>query len=153
MVVFNFFQDWWNSSNYDTFFRTWNVIVHEWLHAYIYKDVYEKLNSKFCATITVFLISAIFHEYILVVTFRFFYPVMLILFGFIGVALIFVTRKLSLGGNIFFWFGIMAGNGILFTLYSMEYYARLYCPPYSDQLSDLLLPRSLVCYSSLHHVL
>ena len=32
-------QDWWNSTSYADYYRTWNVVVHDWLYAYIYKDV------------------------------------------------------------------------------------------------------------------
>ena len=40
-----FLQDWWNSSNFAGYYRTWNVVVHDWLYSYIYKDVY-KVCSK-----------------------------------------------------------------------------------------------------------
>lgn len=33
-------QDWWNSNSYADYYRTWNVVVHDWLYAYIYKDLY-----------------------------------------------------------------------------------------------------------------
>ena len=36
-----FTQDWWNSSNFAGYYRTWNVVVHDWLYSYIYKDVYK----------------------------------------------------------------------------------------------------------------
>ena len=29
-------QDWWNVTNYASFYRTWNIIVHDWLYEYIY---------------------------------------------------------------------------------------------------------------------
>jgi sterol O-acyltransferase len=31
-----FYSDWWNANSYGTFYRKWNVVVHEWLHAYIF---------------------------------------------------------------------------------------------------------------------
>lgn len=60
---------------YSAFYRNWNLIVHDWLHTYIYKDVYAKFHSRSIAPFVVFLISAIFHEYILAFAFRFFYPI------------------------------------------------------------------------------
>lgn len=145
-----FYKDWWNCTSYDAFYRTWNIIVHDWLYTYIYKDVYEKLHSKFLATLTVFLVSASFHEYILAFAFRFFYPVMMLLFGGFGLLLVFIMKKHSkIDGNIFIWFSLFMGNGIIFTLYLMEYHARLNCPPYDDQLFDLLLPRSWICHNIL----
>lgn len=32
-------QNWWNSSNMAEYYRNWNLVVHDWLYAYIYKDV------------------------------------------------------------------------------------------------------------------
>ncbi|XP_011500248.1 PREDICTED: sterol O-acyltransferase 1 [Ceratosolen solmsi marchali] len=148
-----FYRDWWNCTSYDAFYRTWNIIVHDWLYTYIYKDVYEKFHSKFLATLTVFLVSAAFHEYILAFAFRFFYPVMMLMFGGFGLLLVFITKKHSkIDGNIFIWFSLFMGNGIIFTLYLMEYHARSNCPPYDDQLFDLLMPRSWICHNILSNV-
>ncbi|KAH0629039.1 hypothetical protein JD844_010793 [Phrynosoma platyrhinos] len=33
-----FYKDWWNSTSYSVFYRTWNVVVHDWLYYYIYQD-------------------------------------------------------------------------------------------------------------------
>ena len=33
-----FYQDWWNSRQFARFYRTWNVIVHEWLYYYVFRD-------------------------------------------------------------------------------------------------------------------
>ena len=33
-------QDWWNSSSFSSYYRTWNVVVHDWLYTYIYKDCF-----------------------------------------------------------------------------------------------------------------
>ncbi len=34
-----FYKDWWNSTSFAGYYRTWNAIVHEWLYAYVYRDV------------------------------------------------------------------------------------------------------------------
>lgn len=42
--IFNSFQfdcasqDWWNSTSYANYYRTWNVVVHDWLYYYVYRD-------------------------------------------------------------------------------------------------------------------
>ncbi|XP_024939663.1 sterol O-acyltransferase 1 [Cephus cinctus] len=144
-----FYKDWWNSTSYDAYYRTWNVVVHDWLYTYIYKDMYEIVTprNKVLSTFTVFAVSAIFHEYILAFAFRFFYPVMLLMFGGIGLVLVFLTRKHDkAGGNIFVWLTLCIGSGVLLSLYSMEYYARINCPPYQDSFLDLFLPRSWTCH-------
>ncbi|OWK08419.1 SOAT1, partial [Cervus elaphus hippelaphus] len=37
-VTMQFAQDWWNSTSYSNYYRTWNVVVHDWLYYYAYKD-------------------------------------------------------------------------------------------------------------------
>lgn len=33
-----FLQDWWNSTSFTNYYRTWNVVVHDWLFYYGYRD-------------------------------------------------------------------------------------------------------------------
>ncbi|KZC13830.1 Sterol O-acyltransferase 1 [Dufourea novaeangliae] len=138
-----FYKDWWNSKSYRTYYRTWNIVVHDWLYTFIYKDMYEIVTSrnKTASTLMVFFISAIFHEYILSFTFRFFYPVMLTLFGGIGIGL----TAMKSSGNVFIWFSLLLGNGMIASLYCMEYFARVNCPPSRDDFLDLVIPRTWTC--------
>jgi sterol O-acyltransferase len=81
-------QDWWSTSSQTTYFRTWNIVVHDWLYTYIYRDFVEILipGKRFYRAVFVFIISAIFHEYVLAISFRFFYPMLFVAFGgFTGV--------------------------------------------------------------------
>lgn len=32
-------QDWWNSTSFANYYRTWNVVVHDWLYYYVYRDL------------------------------------------------------------------------------------------------------------------
>ena len=32
-------QDWWNCESYATYYRKWNVPIHDWLHAYLFQDL------------------------------------------------------------------------------------------------------------------
>ena len=34
-----FYKDWWNSRSFSNYYRTWNVVVHDWLYTYIYTDI------------------------------------------------------------------------------------------------------------------
>lgn len=137
-------QDWWNSICFSTYYRTWNIVVHDWLYTYIYKDMYEILTprNRTISTCAVFAISAIIHEYILSFTTHFFYPVMLILFGVIGLTVVFVLKT---AGNVFLWFSLSVGNGVMVSLYCMEYFARINCPPVRDDFWDVFIPRSWTC--------
>lgn len=119
-------------------------MVHDWLYTYIYKDMYEIVTpgSRKLATCAVFAISAIVHEYIICFSVQFFYPVMLILFGVIGLAVVFVFKR---AGNVFFLFSLFVGSGILVSLYCMEYFARINCPPYREDFLDYVIPRTWTC--------
>ncbi|GCB84355.1 hypothetical protein scyTo_0024966, partial [Scyliorhinus torazame] len=33
-----FYKDWWNSTSFANYYRTWNVVVHDWLYCYTYSD-------------------------------------------------------------------------------------------------------------------
>ncbi|XP_011062277.1 PREDICTED: sterol O-acyltransferase 1-like isoform X2 [Acromyrmex echinatior] len=140
-----FYKDWWNSTTYHTYYRKWNVVVHDWLYTYIYKDMYEILvpRNRMLSAIAVFLVSAIVHEYILAFGFGFFYPVMFMLFGVIGFAMFYVRKVVT--SNVFMWLSWSVGNGIMFSLYAMEFYARHNCPPLSNYYLDLFIPRSWRC--------
>ena len=34
-----FYKDWWNCRSFAMYYRTWNVVVHDWLYRYIYQDL------------------------------------------------------------------------------------------------------------------
>ncbi|KAG8224224.1 hypothetical protein J437_LFUL002680 [Ladona fulva] len=154
-----FYKDWWTSSTFATYYRTWNVVVHDWLYTYIYKDVAEFLappadegtmpisytRSRLIPQLMVFAISALFHEYIITFCLRFFYPVLLIIFGIFGVILVFLTKYEGVCGNIFMWIAICSGNGVVFSLYIMEWYARKHCPLQVEPKWDFYVPRSWYC--------
>ncbi|XP_018307117.1 LOW QUALITY PROTEIN: sterol O-acyltransferase 1-like [Mycetomoellerius zeteki] len=131
-----FYKDWWNSTTYYTFFRTWNVVVHDWLYTYIYKDMYKIVvpHNRVLSATTVFFISAIVHEYILGFAFGFFYPVIFILFITVGFPMFFIRKIVS---NLFMWLTWGLGTGIIFSLHAIELYARELSP------SSQLLPRPI----------
>nr|XP_053650291.1 LOW QUALITY PROTEIN: sterol O-acyltransferase 1-like [Cherax quadricarinatus] len=147
-----FYKDWWNSTSYARFYRTWNCVVHDWLYEYVYRDIvyWQRKQGEGCARLrcfpmlVVFFISSVVHEYIFAFAFKFFYPVLLIMFGGFGVAFMFVNSN-ARQFNIFLWVTLILGTGILMCLYSMEWYARINCPPLYEGFLDYLVPRSLVC--------
>ncbi|XP_011695298.1 PREDICTED: sterol O-acyltransferase 1-like [Wasmannia auropunctata] len=140
-----FYKDWWNSTTYHAYYRTWNEVVHGWLYTYIYKDMYEIVmpRNRVLAAAAVFVVSAIAHEYIIAFGVGFFYPVLFVLFGIIGFPMFFVRKIIN--NNIFIWLSLTVGQGILFNLYSMECYARQNCPSHSNYYLDLFIPRSWSC--------
>ncbi|KAH8369348.1 hypothetical protein KR009_008834 [Drosophila setifemur] len=145
-----FYKDWWTSHTYDAYYRNWNVVVHDWLYEYVYKDMYVYVfrGSKLAASLSVFLISALVHEQVLGVALQMFFPVMFVMFGVVGVSLVFLMRRApKVLGNIFLWFSLISGNGLLISLYAMEYYARKNCNLTHQSWTDHILPAVWRCYN------
>ncbi|KAM5295275.1 sterol O-acyltransferase 1 [Glossophaga mutica] len=144
-----FYKDWWNSTSYSNYYRTWNVVVHDWLYYYAYKDFLWLFSKRFksAAMLAVFAVSAVVHEYILAVCLNFFYPVLFVLFMFFGMAFNFIandSRKRPIW-NVMMWTSLFAGQGVLLCFYSQEWYARQHCPLKNPTFLDYIRPRSWTC--------
>lgn len=144
-----FYKDWWNSTSYSNYYRTWNVVVHDWLYYYIYKDLLWFFSKRFkpAAVLAVFTLSAIVHEYALAVCLSYFYPVLFVLFLFFGMAFNFIvndTRKRPIW-NIMMWASLFLGQGVIVCFYSQEWYARQHCPLKNPTFLDYVRPRSWTC--------
>ncbi|XP_070791056.1 sterol O-acyltransferase 2-like [Pituophis catenifer annectens] len=146
----SFYKDWWNSTSFSTFFRSWNVIVHDWLYCYIYQDFLWLIGgrARAGAMFIVFLLSAVFHEYIATLSFGFFYPVMFVLFVMPGVLFNFVLNDKRKGPfwNIIMWICLSLGMAIFFSLYCQEYFAQVHCPLKEKTFWGLVTPRSWSCH-------
>ncbi|XP_004342463.2 cholesterol acyltransferase [Capsaspora owczarzaki ATCC 30864] len=146
-----FYTDWWNAKNWAAYYRKWNMVVHDWLFQYIYVDTYRLTqhrlgkSAKLASMFTVFIISAIVHEHILALALGFFYPVLLVMFGGVGVFFIFLTRNVRAGfWNFFMWLMLFFGNGLLMVLYSLEFVNRQESEPRSSSaFMDFVVPRSI----------
>merc|ERR1712071_205968 len=114
-----FYQDWWNASSYATYYRTWNIVVHDWLYTYIYREVHELCGrrNRYIPLFAVFAVSSLVHEYIITFTFRCFYPILLFMFGGFGMVFTFVTNIERRLGNIFMWLTLIMGTGLFMALY------------------------------------
>lgn len=144
-----FYKDWWNSTSYSNYYRTWNVVVHDWLYYYAYKDFLWFFTKRLraAAMLAVFAVSAVVHEYALAVCLNFFYPVLFVLFMFFGMAFNFLvndSRKRPIW-NVLMWTSLFAGNGVLLCFYSQEWYARQHCPLKNPTFLDYIRPRSWTC--------
>ncbi|XP_070596965.1 sterol O-acyltransferase 2-like isoform X2 [Erythrolamprus reginae] len=145
-----FYKDWWNSTSFSTFFRSWNAIVHDWLYIYIYQDVLWLIGrrTRAGAMLMVFLLSAFFHEYITTLTFGFFYPVLFVLFAITGVIFNFVLNDKRKGPfwNIIIWICLSLGMTVISSLYSQELFAQIHCPLKEKTFWGKLIPRSWYCH-------
>ncbi|CAG5861120.1 unnamed protein product [Menidia menidia] len=148
-----FYKDWWNSTSFANYYRTWNVVVHDWLYYYVYRDFLWVSEKRFraAAMFFVFTLSAVVHEYILAVCFGFFYPVLFCLFMCFGMMFNFILHDQRKGPiwNIIMWTALFLGQGVIICLYSQEWYAQLYCPLKQSSFLELLKPRSWSCQRGL----
>ena len=67
--------------------------------AYYYTFFFQIIKNRQVATVSVFILSAIVHEYVLLFAFRFFYPILLIMFGAFGckyIGVVFISFKCKL---------------------------------------------------------
>ncbi|XP_064189380.1 sterol O-acyltransferase 1 [Anguilla rostrata] len=148
-----FYKDWWNSTSYANYYRTWNVVVHDWLYNYIYRDFLWMSGKRLRATamLFVFTVSAVVHEYVLAVCFGFFYPVLFCLFMCFGMVFNFILHDRRKGPiwNVIMWTSLFLGQGVLICLYSQEWYAQRYCPLQEPSFLDLLKPRSWTCHQQI----
>lgn len=121
-----FYEDWWNCTNFEEYYRKWNMVVHEWLYYYLYNDLrrfslgkMSKLVSKFL----VFFISVCLHEVILTMGLGFCYPVLSFFFGGPGVLFTFIKTK-GMFYNFIFWMELLFGPGLIIVLYIWEFNLR-----------------------------
>lgn len=147
-----FYKDWWNSTSFANYYRTWNVVVHDWLYYYVYRDFLWISQKRFRAgaMLFVFTVSAVVHEYILAVCFGYFYPVLFCLFMCFGMMFNFILHDQRKGPiwNIIMWTSLFLGQGVILCLYSQEWYAQRYCPLKEPSFLELLKPRSWSCERS-----
>ncbi|CAK1582030.1 unnamed protein product [Parnassius mnemosyne] len=141
-----FYGEWWTATQFSWYYRAWNRVVYAWFRDHIYRPLAPLVGSSI-STIVVFIVSSVAHETILVVSFGFFYPVLFIQFGVCG--LIFIPLTASSGRrfpsliNFCFWLCLFIGNGISWSLYPMEYFARKNCPPTEND--SFFIPKSWSC--------
>ncbi|KAM4700879.1 sterol O-acyltransferase 2 [Discoglossus pictus] len=144
-----FYKDWWNSTSFSKYYRTWNVVVHDWLYRYIYQDLLWLCKQRFRAgvTLAVFFISASVHEYVLIVALGFFYPVLFCQFAILGVLFNFIMndKRTNPMWNVMFWTFLSIGQGIQLCLYLHEWYAQIHCPLTENTFWGMVTPRSWSC--------
>eukprot|EP01121_Diplochlamys_sp_Union-15-3_P009209 TRINITY_DN2497_c0_g1_i2.p1 TRINITY_DN2497_c0_g1~~TRINITY_DN2497_c0_g1_i2.p1 ORF type:complete len:562 (-),score=61.64 TRINITY_DN2497_c0_g1_i2:13-1668(-) len=130
-----FYRDWWNAKSFSEYYRKWNGVVYDWLHAYAYMDVVryctqkkklDQAKSRIVGSLIVIWLSAIAHEYIIACAVGFFYPILMLQFAGPGLVFIYLTQsfKEHRFSNLFMWTMLLIGNGLLMILYSREFYAR-----------------------------
>ncbi|KAL5496512.1 hypothetical protein EMCRGX_G012811 [Ephydatia muelleri] len=130
-----FYTDWWTANSYAVFYRKWNAIVHDWIHAYIFTDIKTLLGARGLGNIVPAFLSiaasSIIHEYLLAIGLGFCMPYLSMFFGGAGVVLYlfnpcFLMKRVS---NVFILVATGMGMGIITFGYLLEFMSRHYCPP------------------------
>lgn len=126
----NFYCDWWNANNIDTFWRTWNMPVHRWCVRHLYIPIVEMGYSRNIASITVFFISAFFHEYLVSVPLKTFK-----IWAFMGMMgqlpLSYFAKWMEKNcgprwGNMVVWASIILGQPLCIMMYYHDYVVTHY---------------------------
>ncbi|KAL0107206.1 hypothetical protein PUN28_015615 [Cardiocondyla obscurior] len=121
----NFYCDWWNANNIDTFWRTWNMPVHRWAVRHLYIPIVEMGYGKTTASVTVFFISAFFHEYLVSVPLKTFK--IWAFMGMMGQIPLSVLSKMAerycgaRWGNIVVWASLIIGQPLCIMMYYHDY--------------------------------
>ena len=123
-----FYLDWWNATTLDSFWRKWNIAVHEWCLRHLVIEPVTKFEIKpVTAAFATFLISALLHEYVFIVGFKIVRPYMF-LGMLIQVPLIRLTQmkryKGKRRGNLLMWILLFLGQPLIELLYFREYFQR-----------------------------
>lgn len=147
-----FYSDWWTATSWSSYYRTWNIVVHDWLYTYIYRDCHKLFGIRYrlVSMYAVIFLSACVHEYILTIAFGYFYPILFLQFAILGFIsmLILPQRTQNNAFNIFIWTSLFVGLGMQMCLYSIEWYARQNCPRAVPGSLDYFIPRSFFCRAS-----
>jgi sterol O-acyltransferase len=121
-----FYEDWWTCTNFEEYYRKWNMVVHEWLFSYIYSDAIRftlgRLNRHH-AKFLVFGLSVIVHDIIIWIALGFFFPILAFFFGGPGIIFTYIKPKSQIF-NILFWTKLFLGKGLLTVFYLREFNMR-----------------------------
>uniref|UniRef100_A0A4W3H5G2 diacylglycerol O-acyltransferase n=1 Tax=Callorhinchus milii TaxID=7868 RepID=A0A4W3H5G2_CALMI len=118
-----FYRDWWNSQTLTYYWSNSNMLLHKWSVRHIYRPMIENGYTKWEGQASVFVLSALFHEYLIAVPFR-----MLRLWLFTGMMLqVLIAWVLSrylkgLYGNAIVWLCIILGPPLGVLTYIHDYY-------------------------------
>ncbi|KAL8427809.1 hypothetical protein Efla_005417 [Eimeria flavescens] len=127
----DFYHDWWNSTNWDEYSRKWNRPVHKFLLRHVYMETQQKYRwSQRSATLATFLFSALLHEMIMAVCFRFvrFYLLSLMLLQIPLVALGRYYAHNRCLANAIFWACLLLGLPLLAVAYGREFAQEHFYP-------------------------
>eukprot|EP00096_Caligus_rogercresseyi_P015299 TRINITY_DN7753_c0_g1_i1.p1 TRINITY_DN7753_c0_g1~~TRINITY_DN7753_c0_g1_i1.p1 ORF type:complete len:529 (+),score=97.97 TRINITY_DN7753_c0_g1_i1:143-1729(+) len=127
-----FYTDWWNAENIQKFWTRWNIPVHQWCVRHLYKPIIKNYGSGAVnlAKISVFFLSAFFHEYLISVPLGVMRP-----YAFIGMMaqlplfLISSYIETQFGprcGNMVVWMSLILGQPLALLMYYHDFVVQHY---------------------------
>ncbi len=125
-----FYHAWWNANTIEEYWRFWNAPVHHWFKRHVYIPMRIAGYSASAAQATIFVISAIFHEYLIAlptgVTQGWALMAMLNQIPLIMLTSWYMKKyPRSRAGNYFFWiFFCILGQPMCVLLYYRAWYVK-----------------------------
>nr|XP_026694537.1 diacylglycerol O-acyltransferase 1 [Ciona intestinalis] len=125
-----FYRDWWNADTIGYFWQAWNIPVHKWCVRHVYKPLLSIGVSKLMAQISVFMLSAFFHEYLVSIPLHMFK-----FWAFFGMTMqipltfftVWVSKRFSSNyGNMIVWMSLILGQPVAILAYVYHYYVTSY---------------------------
>ncbi|XP_066911181.1 diacylglycerol O-acyltransferase 1-like [Clytia hemisphaerica] len=116
-----FYKDWWNSPNITYFWQNWNIPIHRWAKRHVYEPMLRNNYSKIQASLSVFFISAFFHEYVVSVPLRMLKP-----YAFLAMLMqvplaIMTSFMKNPWGNFVVWLSLIIGQPLAIMMYYHDY--------------------------------
>ena len=117
-----FYGDWWNSTSWDQYARSWNVPVHLFLVRHVYHSSISAFRlSRGAATFATFLLSALVHELVMFCLFKkvrgYLFACQLLQVPLVALSRTRFFRARGVVGNVVFWIGLFVGPSVLTSLY------------------------------------
>jgi sterol O-acyltransferase len=141
-----FYNDWWASTSFSSYYRKWNTIVHDWIYSYLFLDMCAIFSSKLPAILSTLFLSAFIHEYLLAMALGFASPFLMVQFAGLGAIFYFMrsfaSRRVA---NLIVLGCLSLGMANLIFYYTAEIAARTYCPRQLT-LREFFVPRMFECY-------
>jgi len=116
----HFYSDWWNSTDWLEFSRSWNIPVHRFLQRHVY-GVSRAHMSRPLAYFITFLVSALAHELVMFCITQklrgYGFVCQMMQLPIIAVQRTEFMRKRPTFNNVMFWFSIIYGLATISALY------------------------------------
>ncbi|XP_069757180.1 diacylglycerol O-acyltransferase 1-like isoform X2 [Narcine bancroftii] len=118
-----FYRDWWNSETLTYFWSNSNIIFHKWCMRHVYRPLVEMGYSKWEGQTFVFVLSALYHEYLLAAPLNMF-RLWVFLEMMLQVPMAWILSKYVRGlyGNAVVWICIILGPALVMHMYIHDYY-------------------------------